>query len=64
MNYHSCYNDLLSHLLTFMQMLDNFPGSVFPDLTDPITYADDCLVFIPGDIADMAYWLVKGCMRT
>lgn len=58
------YQDLLAYLSNFIPMPDKFADLLYPYLTEPITYNCDYLVFKPEEVADMAYWLIKGYIRT
>jgi hypothetical protein len=64
MKYYPCYDDLLGHLLTFMQMPERFKNLLFQHLTEPITYNEDTSVLKPDQVARMAYWQVKGYLRS
>lgn len=62
-NYYPCYDDLINHLLDFMQMPEDFESLLVPHLTRPITYTQHTLVLKPGDVAKFAYWPVDGYLR-
>lgn len=64
MNAHHLYTDLIRHLLAFMPLPGNFVKLLIPHLIMPVTYSVNTTLLKPGETAGLAYWLVKGYMRT
>lgn len=62
--YYPCYDELIAHLLAVMPMPERFPDLLIPHLTPPITYHEHTQALNIGQIADMAYWPVKGYTRS
>lgn len=63
-DYYPCYDELIVHLLDKMPMPERFPDLLIPHLTPPITYHENTPVLKIGEVADMAYWPVKGYTRS
>lgn len=62
-NHQSSHDELIAHLLTFMEMPGDFPDLLRPALSSEIEYHKETIINHPSTVADLAFWPVRGYTR-